>query len=90
MMRKGIIEHYREFLPVGEDDKIVSLYEGDTPLIRAYRLEAHIHPRLDLYPLCGASPDQLQGLVRNGDGQNQVVGILSLNGIITHWAEDLV
>ena len=49
MMRKGIIERYREFLPVGEGDRIITLNEGNTPLIRAHRLEARIHPRLDLY-----------------------------------------
>lgn len=34
----GIIHRYREFLPVGETTPIVTLNEGNTPLIRADRL----------------------------------------------------
>src|SRR4029077_4244217 len=30
---RGVIEHYREYLPVGESTPIVSLGEGDTPLV---------------------------------------------------------
>ncbi len=39
-MRKGIIENYRAFLPVTEATPVVSLAEGDTPLIEAPRLAA--------------------------------------------------
>lgn len=31
----GVIEHYREYLPVSDSTPIVSLLEGNTPLIRA-------------------------------------------------------
>jgi threonine synthase len=34
----GVIERYREHLPVGADTPIVSLGEGDTPLFRSERL----------------------------------------------------
>src|SRR5579862_4620995 len=34
----GIIERYRDRLPFGPDDPVVSLDEGSTPLIRARRL----------------------------------------------------
>ena len=30
----GLIERYRDRLPVDKDTKIISLSEGDTPLIR--------------------------------------------------------
>ncbi len=33
----GIIHQYREFLPVGDGTPIVTLNEGNTPLIRADR-----------------------------------------------------
>ena len=30
----GLIEHYRDWLPVADDTRIISLSEGNTPLIR--------------------------------------------------------
>ena len=33
MQWQGVVEHYREFLPVGEKTPIVSLTEGNTPLV---------------------------------------------------------
>ncbi len=35
---KGIINHYREFLPVSEDTPVITLLEGNTPLIEAPNL----------------------------------------------------
>ena len=35
---RGIIEEYRKFLPVTEHTPIVTLGEGNTPLIHAKRL----------------------------------------------------
>lgn len=34
-MWRGIVEEYKEFLPVSENTPIVTLYEGDTPLYKA-------------------------------------------------------
>ena len=34
-MYTGLIEKYRKFLPVSENTKIISLCEGNTPLIKA-------------------------------------------------------
>lgn len=48
-MRQGIIEHYREFLPVSATTPVVTLHEGDTPLIPAPRLAAAIAPGLRLF-----------------------------------------
>lgn len=45
----GIIEEYRKFLPVSEQTPIVSLGEGNTPLIRATRLAQAIAPGIELY-----------------------------------------
>ena len=39
---KGVIEKYREFLPVSEKTPIITLHEGNTPLIRAHNLERKI------------------------------------------------
>ena len=36
---RGVIEQYRKFLPVSEKTQVVSLCEGNTPLIRAHSLE---------------------------------------------------
>ena len=45
----GLIERYREYLPVSEDTRIISLLEGSTPLIRADRLAQAIAPNLTIY-----------------------------------------
>lgn len=49
MAYAGLIERYRAFLPVSTTTPVVSLLEGDTPLIAAPRLAAWIDPRITLY-----------------------------------------
>lgn len=46
---RGIIEEYRKFLPVSASTPIITLGEGNTPLIRAARLAKRIAPGIDLY-----------------------------------------
>ncbi len=46
---RGVIEEYRKFLPVTERTPVVTLGEGNTPLIRATRLANQIAPGIDLY-----------------------------------------
>ncbi len=41
---KGIIEAYREFLPVSDKTPIITLHEGNTPLIEANNLSKTIAP----------------------------------------------
>ncbi|HJT19640.1 MAG TPA: threonine synthase [Nitrospira sp.] len=54
---RGLIEEYRKFLPVTARTPVVSLGEGNTPLIRATRLAKHIAPGVDLYlKVEGANP----------------------------------
>ncbi len=48
-MYRGLIERYRDLLPVSEATPVVTLYEGDTPLIPAPRLAAAIDPLLTIY-----------------------------------------
>src|SRR5437868_6128329 len=45
----GVIEHYREMLPVSEDTPIVTLLEGNTPLIRADNFVERIGGKFELY-----------------------------------------
>ncbi len=46
---RGIIEEYRKFLPVAAGTPVVTLGEGNTPLIPARRLAAQIAPHVELY-----------------------------------------
>ncbi|MEE8240010.1 MAG: threonine synthase [Nitrospirales bacterium] len=46
---RGVIEAYRKFLPVSDATPVVTLLEGNTPLIHAKRLAAKIDPRIDVY-----------------------------------------
>jgi threonine synthase len=52
MVWPGIIQRYREFLPVTEKTPVVTLQEGNTPLIRAPRLAEATDPRLSIYLKC--------------------------------------
>ncbi len=55
--RRGVIEEYRKFLPVTEKTPVVTLGEGNTPLIHAKRLARKIAPRIELYlKFEGANP----------------------------------
>lgn len=54
---RGLIEEYRKFLPVTDRTPVVTLGEGNTPLIRATRLAQQIAPGVDLYlKIEGANP----------------------------------
>lgn len=54
---RGVIEEFRKFLPVTDQTPIVSLCEGNTPLIQAHRLAKRICPHADLYlKVEGANP----------------------------------
>jgi len=54
---RGVIEEYRKFLPVTERTPVITLGEGNTPLIRASRLAKTIVPSIDLYlKFEGANP----------------------------------
>ncbi|RJR14000.1 pyridoxal-phosphate dependent enzyme, partial [Candidatus Parcubacteria bacterium] len=54
---KGIIEEYREFFPVTDRTLVVSLLEGNTPLIKAVNLPRKLNIDLDIYlKFDGANP----------------------------------
>lgn len=47
MKWQGLINQYKEFLPVNENTPLVSLYEGNTPLIKSLNLSKELG--IDLY-----------------------------------------
>ncbi|MFA0746470.1 pyridoxal-phosphate dependent enzyme, partial [Fervidibacter sp.] len=46
---QGIIAHYRDFLPITEKTPIVTLHEGNTPLLRAKWLEQLLDRKAEVY-----------------------------------------
>jgi len=46
---EGIINRYRAFLPIGKDDAVITLYEGDTPLHESLNLRNAINPELNIF-----------------------------------------
>jgi threonine synthase len=52
---RGVIEEYRAHLPVSADTPVVTLLEGDTPLLPAPRLSARVGARV-LVKIEGANP----------------------------------
>jgi len=46
---QGIIDRYRERLPVSDDMHIVTLHEGDTPLIPLVHIPALLNSEIELY-----------------------------------------
>lgn len=49
MSWRGVIEEFRKFLPVTEKTPVISLGEGNTPLLPALRTAKKICPKIDLY-----------------------------------------
>jgi threonine synthase len=45
----GVIRHYWDYLPVKDEGSIVTLFEGNTPLLRCSNLERMINPEIRLY-----------------------------------------
>jgi len=46
---EGIINRYRAFLPIGKDDAVITLYEGNTPLHESMNLRNAINPELNIF-----------------------------------------
>ncbi len=49
MLIQPLIERYREYLPVSETTRVISLNEGSTPMVKAHNLSQAVNPRLDIY-----------------------------------------
>ncbi|HEY2213669.1 MAG TPA: pyridoxal-phosphate dependent enzyme, partial [Acidimicrobiales bacterium] len=52
---RGIMEEYREFLPLDDDSPVVTLLEGGTPLVPAVRLSERLGAQVWL-KIEGANP----------------------------------
>ena len=48
-MWRGVIREYWDFLPVTKEECIITLLEGDTPLIPSSRIQKEVTPGIDLY-----------------------------------------
>lgn len=46
---RGLIDTYRDRLPVADDDRIISLGEGNTPLIRLVNIPRNLNLEVDIY-----------------------------------------
>jgi len=54
---EGVIHKYREYLPVSDKTPIITLHEGNTPLVRADNLSEAIGGGLEIYLKCeGCNP----------------------------------
>ena len=54
---RGLIEHYREYLPITDATPVLTLHEGGTPLLPAPRLSAALGGGVEVYLKCeGANP----------------------------------
>ena len=49
---RGVIEEYRDFLPVSDKTPIVTLFEGNTPLVPAPRLAEATDARMQIFLKC--------------------------------------
>lgn len=45
----GLIDKYRDRLPIHDDTRIISLGEGNTPLIRLHNIPKHLRKDVDIY-----------------------------------------
>jgi threonine synthase len=53
----GLIAHYRARLPIKAEDRVVTLNEGNTPLVRGDRLAAAVAPGVEIWLKCeGQNP----------------------------------
>ena len=48
-MYKGVIERYKEYLPIGKETPIITLNEGNTPLIKAHHLSELVGNEIEVY-----------------------------------------
>ena len=52
MSWKGVIDKYRKFLPVTDKSPVVTLYEGNTPLLYAKNITKELGGKLHIYLKC--------------------------------------
>jgi threonine synthase len=49
---KGVIERYKKFLPVSDKTPVITMYEGNTPLLHAKNLELYLNVKFKIYLKC--------------------------------------
>jgi threonine synthase len=49
MVWRGVIDRYREYLPIGPKAEVVTLNEGNTPLVHATKISKEVGSNLDVY-----------------------------------------
>ena len=49
MLNMGLINRYREYMPVSESTRIITLNEGSTPLVPAPSISKAVHPRVEVW-----------------------------------------
>jgi len=49
MIYKGLIERYKKYLPVTQKTPVVTLFEGNTPLLRAGNIEKYLGVKFQIY-----------------------------------------
>ena len=94
---RGIIEEYRAYLPVSASTPVVTLGEGNTPLVRAPRLAEAIAPELNLYlKFEGANPTgsfkdrgmtlaiskAVEGIARQPEASGKIQGAMLLGLVL--------
>ncbi|OGS21332.1 MAG: threonine synthase [Elusimicrobia bacterium RIFOXYA2_FULL_39_19] len=52
MIYKGLVERYKAYLPVTDKTPVITLYEGNTPLLRAKNLEKHLKTDFKIFLKC--------------------------------------
>src|SRR4030043_1239158 len=55
-MKQGVLQHYRDFLPITEKTPLITLGEGDTPLVRSLTLEKQLDIGELYFKLEGCNP----------------------------------
>ncbi|MCI0441345.1 MAG: pyridoxal-phosphate dependent enzyme, partial [Chloroflexi bacterium] len=55
-MKKGVLERYRNYLPLTDDTPMFSLGEGDTPLVKSRRLAGVVGCEELYFKLEGCNP----------------------------------
>ena len=59
----GLIEHYRDRLPVSESTQIISLGEGNTPLIKLHNIPSLLDKDVDIYKPPSSRKDSKESFI---------------------------
>ena len=80
-MKPGVLQRYRDYLPVSDATPIFTLGEGDTPLVRSHSIEAEIG--------CGALYFKLEGCNPTGSFKDRGM-VVAVAKALEDGAESLI